>query len=161
MQKVSCFLRLGGDMQNTVPKKCISVAEVAILQHLHGNDAVTDIRRISNKNGESHAAEIERLRRTYTDKAFAEVFPGRVTSLPVYLKDIGIEDDSPFLAENVRAASIAVEDDDDQDDDNKAKKGRGRPKKATGSDEKSGPKETAAKDFVPTIQPEGEAVQAV
>ena len=159
MQKVSCFLRLGGDMQNTVPKRDISVAEVAILQHLHGNDAVTEIQRVSNKTGESHAVEIERLRRVYGEKAFAEVFPGRVTTLPVNLKDIGIESDSPFLAENVRAASIPVEDEDQDEGGKKAKKGPGRPKKLSGNTESSGPKETAAKDFVPTIQPGGEAAQ--
>ena len=144
MQRVNCFVRLGGDMLNTVPKQGVTVAEIAILQHLHGADAVVEIQPTTNKQDIAHAAEIERLRDTYGLKAFAEVFPGRITNLPIYLKDIEIDKDSPFLVSNARKA-VAGEDE--------PKKKRGRPRKEA---EKAEPKETAAKDFEPTIEPEPE-----
>jgi hypothetical protein len=43
MQLINCLVALGGDERNTVPKRAITVAEAAVLQRIHGHDAIKDI----------------------------------------------------------------------------------------------------------------------
>lgn len=38
-----CLIALGGDSDNTVPRADFTVAELAVLQEIHGHDAVFDI----------------------------------------------------------------------------------------------------------------------
>ena len=37
------LVALGGDLNNTVPKRHVTAAEIAVLQVIHGNDAIVDI----------------------------------------------------------------------------------------------------------------------
>ena len=47
MRLYNCLLALAGDTGNTVPKANITAAEIALLQAIHGSDAVTDIDRVN------------------------------------------------------------------------------------------------------------------
>ncbi len=43
----NCVVRLGGSLLHTVPKQRISGEEVRLLRHLHGDDAIAEIKEIA------------------------------------------------------------------------------------------------------------------
>lgn len=66
MQFYHCNIRPGGDLGHEVPKKDISAAEIMVLQYIHGNDAVVDIRQgKSNKKPGLAKKEYEKLMGQY------------------------------------------------------------------------------------------------
>lgn len=86
MKLYDCKVRLGGSLYNEVPKTGLTAAEIHILRHLHGNDAVADITE-AGKNSTTQAQERERLIEVYGDglrgqqinktspaQAFSEIF---------------------------------------------------------------------------------------
>lgn len=94
MQMVSGTIRLAGKVDHQVFRSedaPMSVAEVAVLRHLHGNDAVVEIRPVRNDK-RSHQAERRRLEEFYGEAAVTTLFPGLHTKLPVSMKDIEIEE---------------------------------------------------------------------
>lgn len=128
MQTVNCRVALSGDMLNTVPKYDITVAEVALLRAIHGDDAVHDISPIGERTV-SPRAEVMRLAETYRarneDGRFivAEVFPGgSPANVPMTLDDLGLPDElfkatararsapTPPKARRRRAGSLAPSD---------------------------------------------------
>lgn len=50
MDFYSCEVRIGGDMNNTVPRKMVSASEIVMLRKTHGNDAVVNIEYEDSKN---------------------------------------------------------------------------------------------------------------
>ena len=42
----NCMVRLGGSLLHTVPKQRISGEEVRLLKHLHGDDAIVELREV-------------------------------------------------------------------------------------------------------------------
>lgn len=112
MELANVTVRLGGLLTNTVPKIGITPAEILVLQHIHGSDAVVDIRPAGEDNKIRHEAEFRRLAAIYdggagafTDQPGAErdgvmskLFPGAVKRLPVTLEEIGITDFAPPAA---------------------------------------------------------------
>lgn len=101
MQVANCNLRLNGDINNEIHKPSVTVAEIAVLRALHGNDSVVNIQPLRNDKRE-HSGEFERLKLTYGDKIVTSVFPGSYPQLPIYFKDIGVaidfnddEDEAP------------------------------------------------------------------
>lgn len=64
MDICNAFLALGGDRRNTVPKFDITAAEIAVLQAIHGDEAVTEIEVVGDVN-RSNRDELSRLRQTY------------------------------------------------------------------------------------------------
>ena len=106
MQIVKCNLLLGGD-RNHVLKKEVTVPELEVLRTLHGDDAVTDIEVVTNRDV-NHAEERERLRRTFKKNIPAAdasgrknvvdvVFSNPRSPLPKELKDIGITNHKPAV----------------------------------------------------------------
>jgi len=82
MQIANIILALGGDVGNTIPKYSVTVAEIALLQAIHGEDAVTDVEPVGEISV-TNRAERERLREIYgraTDgngnKVIELVYPG-------------------------------------------------------------------------------------
>lgn len=108
MLYVNCNVRIGGDNNNIVPKKDLSVAEVALLKVIHGDDGVVDIVSTGRTDTISAVRERERLKAIYNPKLVMNVFPGVMPTLPTRLEDI-----------------VAVEADDG--DEQPAKPRRGRP----------------------------------
>ncbi|MBI2240296.1 MAG: hypothetical protein HYU59_05770 [Magnetospirillum gryphiswaldense] len=82
MQTANIILALGGDVGNTIPKYNVTTAEIALLQAIHGEDAVTDVEPVGGISV-TNRAERERLREIYgraTDgngnKIIELVYPG-------------------------------------------------------------------------------------
>lgn len=66
-----CRVRLSGSLHNEVPRYGLTAPEMHILQFLHGDDALIDIRRDGQQSYASDADERERLNAVY-GRAFAE-----------------------------------------------------------------------------------------
>jgi len=84
-QLLRCSVALAGDPEQVVVRhrgNPIVFPELLMLQHIHGEDAISDIWVV----GEWDASQQEvrdRLRTIYGDKYFQEVFPGAAARLPM------------------------------------------------------------------------------
>ena len=90
MQLCSCFIRLGGNLGNTVRRVNVSPAEVQVLRSIHGDDAVVGITDRSTGKSDNKA-EFERLCDRYGKARVASLYPGIMPSLPQTFRDIGVE----------------------------------------------------------------------
>lgn len=98
MQHCSCLIYLSGDRENGVHKPDVTVAEIAVLRAIHGDDAVVNIKP-TYMDKVKHSEELERLRLWYGPsnitkegkRLIDEVYPGRAPTLPVNLADIDVE----------------------------------------------------------------------
>lgn len=83
MQTANCLIAIGGDSGNTVPKYGVTVAEIAVLRAIHGDDAVTDIQPVAQIE-RTHRMERQRLIEKYgrqedgkfSAPAVESLFPG-------------------------------------------------------------------------------------
>ena len=105
MQHCSCFVFLGGELTSSVWKADVTVAEIALLRAIHGDDAITTIvptYKATVKAGE----ELDRLRALYGSSNVSkegkrlvdDIYPGRAPQLPTTLADIdvdAVEEDEP------------------------------------------------------------------
>ena len=89
MQRCNCTVRLSGDQNNTVPKKGVSPAEIAILVAIHGDGSITDIQP-THMDKTPHATERSRLSTIYGHHVVDRIFPGEFSPLPVSLKDLSL-----------------------------------------------------------------------
>lgn len=103
MQTANCWVALGGDTGNTVPKFEVTPAELAVLQLIHGSDAVFDIVPGADVN-RSNRDERSRLLATYgkpegsrEPSAVNVLFPGIAARLPESFDELDI-DESFFKA---------------------------------------------------------------
>ncbi len=79
MHFCSATVRLTGDLRNTVARTTfhpVSWPEIEVLRHLHGHDAVIDVKPFVTVE-QSAKAEKERLRLIYGNVVLEDVFPGR------------------------------------------------------------------------------------
>lgn len=98
-------VRLAGNVANEVLKENLTAAEIRVLQHIHGSDAVLDIARIGQVK-RSDAAERVRLAMLYRhgkgivddgDKLISELFGINGVALPQeYVAPAPVEDDEPI-----------------------------------------------------------------
>lgn len=172
MQICQCEVRLGGDMRRTVVKENVTVAEIRVLQNIHGADAVVNIRPVKvdrNFNHDEHRAELKRVYERggitssnpdATAGLVARLF-GAYGKLPERLREIGYNPQA--AAEQLRAQAeeatrVAAalereeaafydgEDDDLNDDERAALNGDVGQKDA--SDTKTGRKTVDADDLL-------------
>ena len=61
MKYYNCRVRVGGNLNNEVPKSKISAAEVTVLREIHGFDAVVDLKEVSVSKKEQRSDKDERL----------------------------------------------------------------------------------------------------
>lgn len=61
MQTAHVLVHLAGDSGNTVPKRNVSAAEIAVLRAIHGAEAVQEIEPAGEVEMRSHRGEIDRL----------------------------------------------------------------------------------------------------
>ena len=108
MDVVNCQVRLSGDQFYTISKKGVTVAEIQVLRHIHGNDAVINI----SKTGDTRKPKT--AIREYIEMHYGERVPSVLwgednqtggTGIPIKLADIGILPDSPFIDPTRRAKS--------------------------------------------------------
>lgn len=130
MQLSNVMLRLGGSLLHTVQKTNVTPAEILVLQHIHGTDAVVDIRPTKFDKNRGHGPEFERLANLYDAAASAsapgeeagailtKLFPGAIKKLPRTLKEIGLGAyEKPEPAAKVEPEPEAVEDSFDEGED--------------------------------------------
>lgn len=68
MEAYSCRVRLGGSLHNEVLKPHVSAADVLLLRHIHGEDAVTDIKHVGPLELEVPSFDDEKQRETFVRK---------------------------------------------------------------------------------------------
>lgn len=105
MQKCTVTVRLAGSLNNTVVKQNVTPAEILILRHIHGSDAVVDIRPTEFDERVRSEEDYDRLKVAYdpSNGGYASspdedaksimqaLFPGALKKLPTLLSEIGIE----------------------------------------------------------------------
>lgn len=86
MKLLNCTVRLGGDLLHAVPKERISEREVMLLRHIHGSDAVVDLKQV----GDIEIAamdEYHRLARFYGVKKVEECFDVKLFNFQEWLEN--------------------------------------------------------------------------
>lgn len=121
MQRCNATVRLGGELDNTVPLYGLSPAEVLVLRHIHGQDAVVDFAPAGNDRGKS-IDERARLAEKYSAKFLTEVFPGAHPTYPATFAEIGVD-------------VLGLNDDTDEPVAPRGKRGKSKNEDATASEE--------------------------
>lgn len=99
MQLYNCVVRHAGNLGMTVHKIDLSAAEIVVLRHLHGADAVVNVSPSRETRLDSRKVR-ERLVELYGDKAVVECFPGATPRLPATLAEAGVEEEGEAAAAN-------------------------------------------------------------
>ena len=107
MQTANALLALGGKRGETVPKYGITPAEIAVLQFLHGADAVYEIDIQAEEVKRTHRQEIERLRENYHRRegeklisvAVDALFPGVGAQVPQNFDELELPTELFIVAE--------------------------------------------------------------
>lgn len=104
MQYANIMLALGGDNANVIPKYGCSAAEIAVLMAIHGEQAVSSVEPLEDKQI-SHRAELDRLLANYGNAKDSEnrsivknLYPGAGARLHENLADLELVEDQ-FKAE--------------------------------------------------------------
>jgi hypothetical protein len=85
-QLLSCDVAIGGDLLNIVARsefEPVTFPELLLLQRLHGEVAITEIRQCGETEERAQAIERQRLREIYSPKIVDEMFPGYNVQMPV------------------------------------------------------------------------------
>jgi hypothetical protein len=90
-ETANVLVALGGDIGMTVPKHGVTAAEIAVLQTIHGNDAILDILPLPEKDWAKRTMRVERARldQVYSSDAkrkekqcpVAAIYPGAAARL--------------------------------------------------------------------------------
>lgn len=91
----NCQVRLGGSLLHTVPKKRISGEEVRLLRHLHGDDAIIELKEVAAKTETTRVDELNDLADRYSQdqakfdgrKLVEKVFSVTLDSFDSWLAD--------------------------------------------------------------------------
>lgn len=119
MQTATILLSLSGERDNQIPKYNVTPAEALLLRALHGDEAVTEIEVVGEKEATSRS-ERSRLFDFYSranprgGRACPELdalFPGSAARLPTTFDEIEF-DDSFFKAERTAKAEPVDQDED-------------------------------------------------
>jgi hypothetical protein len=100
MHFVTCSVALSGDIRNVIPRnefKPVSWPEVEVLNYLHGEGAVTNIKPFV-KVDQTAKAEKERLRAIYGSIIVENVFPGKNPQMEMELAGAKIPAQTPLWA---------------------------------------------------------------
>lgn len=84
MQIYDCIVRLAGDITNEVPKTDATAAEIIVLRHIHGGDAVIGIKK-RHMDKRPHSVERDRLSLRYGFGITEHLFGATHNKLPVEL----------------------------------------------------------------------------
>lgn len=137
MQTATILLALGGNQGNTVPKYDVTPSEVAVLQGIHGAEAVTDIHPNADEIDISDRAERSRLLERY----------GKFQNVDGTMKDT-----SPVSVLFPGVASRMFQSFDELDIDESYYKAETRVK-ATPAAKRRGKKDDAADDGIKDMEP--------
>lgn len=81
MKVYDCKVRNKGDVRDEVVRKAITAAEIKVLRHIHGDDAVVGIKPLTAEAERTEEVERERLEMRYGAKAIAEVFGVKIAKI--------------------------------------------------------------------------------
>lgn len=134
MQTANIMVALGGDKGTLVPKRNVTVAEIAVLMEIHGNDAVLDIEP-SGEIERTAREEIKRLVEIYGSAKkqgpngdvhiVSALYPGVGARVQRSLDELEIPEEF-FKAEKRMKPKAAK---DPLDHDENGKKGGSKPRK--------------------------------
>ena len=110
----NCVVRLGGSLLHTVPKRHISGEEVRLLRHLHGDDAIVEIKEIAAQTETLRADELNDLADRYSQeptkfdgrKLIEKVFNVTLDSFDKWLAD---KEDAENQRQDETATLAAIE----------------------------------------------------
>lgn len=115
MQIYSAKIRLGGLLHHEVRKDELTASEIIVLRGIHGDDAVVDVKPLSNGDGSlydvkrSSKAERARLLALYRKDQVEKVFPTDFSALPQTLVDVDeAELDEEDELEGIEAVDEAI-----------------------------------------------------
>ena len=86
MQFYTCAVALAGDLTQIVVRaedRPVTHPELLILAHIHGRDALRDIKPLHEAEVED-ADERDRLNRLYGENVVSQLFPGTHNPLPTH-----------------------------------------------------------------------------
>lgn len=113
LQTANFLLALGGDIGNTVPKYGVTAGEIAVLQAIHGQDAVHELEPAGQVE-RSHRDELERLRGVYGNATDGQgqrvidiVYPGRGARVVETIDELGLVPEQ-FKAKERAEAFVAA-----------------------------------------------------
>lgn len=99
-----CLVAIAGDRGNTVPKRRVTAGEIAVLQVIHGNDAVLEVKPLG-KIVRSQRTERERLKALYGgardnngNSLLEKLYPGAAARIFERLEELVLVDEQ-FAAE--------------------------------------------------------------
>ena len=72
MEICNCLVAIAGDPRATVVKNGVTVAEIVVLQHIHGDSAVTNI-KVLDTIEKSNDEERYHLGKLYKDEKIVEI----------------------------------------------------------------------------------------
>jgi hypothetical protein len=123
MQVVDLDVAIGGDVRMVVRKQNVSIAELVVLQAIHGKDAVANVRVVGQAVGFDPVSERERLARLYDNsqndaqpKVHA-LFPGVAPQLPMKLSEVALIDEDVSQTKQSSAGLTVQRFDDETSDD--------------------------------------------
>lgn len=101
-----CLVALGGDHGNTVPKRRVTAGEIAVLQVIHGTDAIAEVKPLG-KIERSQRVERERLKTIYGgardnqgNSLVEKMYPGAAARVFERLDELQLVD-AQFAAERI------------------------------------------------------------
>lgn len=106
MKILNCTIRLGGELLHTVPKERVSEREIRLLKHIHGSDAVVDVKHIGDIEVPAND-EYKRLARFYSLKAVEECFDVRIDDFADWLESQLAHEDAKRFEANFYASGTS------------------------------------------------------
>lgn len=107
MHFVTCVIALNGESNTIVPRNTfnpVSYPEVAVLQHLHGDDAVRDVKPFVAVQ-QSAKAEKERLRLIY-GRVVEDIYPGKNPQMELEVPKAKLPPKAPAWRSPILGSSI-------------------------------------------------------
>jgi hypothetical protein len=96
MQTANIMVALGGDTGNTVPKYQVTAAEIAVLQAIHGADAIFDIEPTEDSDVKNRD-ELRRLKEVYagpnTGRLVEALYPGAAARVFENIDELELADE--------------------------------------------------------------------
>lgn len=119
MQTANIFLAIGGDTNNLVPKYDVTAAEVAVLRHIHGDGAVSNV-EVNGSVTRTHRQEIGRLKSIYgkwegerrVSPAVDALFPGAAARVHEDFAELELPEEL-YAAETRKTANDPLDHDGD------------------------------------------------
>ena len=89
-EQIKCDIAINGDSRSVITKKPVSIPEVVVLRHIHGDDSVTNISVLGQWDHDDES-ERDRLGKMFGDARIIEIF-NQYGELPKSFQDARIED---------------------------------------------------------------------